>query len=55
MAQSSGKLIALAVVFTILALITVGLRWRARYCKDLELKVDDYLIFAVAVSFGHRL
>lgn len=55
MAQSSGELIALSIVFSILAIFFVGLRWWARYTKDLELKLDDFLIFAAAVSFGRDL
>lgn len=50
MAQSSGELIALSVVFSVVAMVFVGLRWWARYCKDLELELDDFLIFAAAVS-----
>ena len=50
MEQSSGEIIALTVVFSILAVIFCGLRWWARYVKDLEIKTDDILIFVSLVG-----
>ncbi|MCJ1399052.1 hypothetical protein MMC11_002254 [Xylographa trunciseda] len=45
MGQSSSEIIALTVVFSVLAIISCALRWWARYVKDLEIKTDDILIF----------
>ena len=50
MAQSHGSVIAIAIVFTIFALIFVQLRVRARQMKGSAFAVDDYLVMAAAVS-----
>ena len=48
--QSHGMVIALSVVFTLLALSFVVLRIYARRIKGSSLATDDYLILASAVS-----
>ena len=50
MAQSSAQLIALCIIFSVLAVSFAGMRWWARRLKNLELKTDDFLIFAATVS-----
>ena len=50
MGQSSTQVIALCIVFSVLAVGFAGLRWWARRIKDLELKMDDFLVFAATVS-----
>ena len=50
MAQSSLQVIALCIIFSALAVGFVGLRWWARRIKGLELKMDDFLVFAATVS-----
>ncbi|MCJ1283943.1 hypothetical protein MMC26_003274 [Xylographa opegraphella] len=51
MQQSSSEIIALTVVFSVLAIISCALRWWARYVKDLEIKTDDILIFVSLFLF----
>ncbi|MCJ1486508.1 hypothetical protein MMC06_006685 [Schaereria dolodes] len=51
MTQSSGELIALSVMFSLVAVVFIAFRWWARYLKDLELKADDYFIFVATLLF----
>lgn len=50
MGQSSGEVIALAIVFPLLALFVVSLRVWARRVKKQLLAWDDYLIFIAMAS-----
>lgn len=50
MEQSSGMIIALVIVFTILELVFVALRVTARLIKKVSLGIDDYLILVAGVS-----
>ena len=50
MVQSSGEVVALAAAFTVLQLVAVALRIQARRFKRNSLALDDYLVFAAAVS-----
>lgn len=45
MGQSSKEIIAFAVVFPVLAVITVGLRFWSRQKTRQKLDWDDYLVF----------
>lgn len=53
--QSHGMVIALIIVFTLLALSFVRLRVWARQIKGSQFGIDDYLILASAVSQASRL
>lgn len=48
--QSHGMVIALAIVFTLVALSFVALRVWARLIKSSSLAADDYLILISTVS-----
>lgn len=50
MGQSSGEIIALAIVFPLLSLFAVCLRIWARRTKRQALAWDDYLIFVAMVN-----
>ena len=49
MAFSPGEMIALAVIFSILPIIVVGLRLWARRIMKARYGLDDYFIFAALV------
>ena len=49
MGQSHGEVVALDVIFTVLALSFVGLRVYARRIKDAQFAADDWLVLAAAV------
>lgn len=49
MAESPGKMVALAIVLSILAVVAVLLRFYARRIKGTECAWDDYLILPALV------
>lgn len=49
MAESPGKMVALAIALSILAVVAVGLRFYARRIKGTEFAWDDYLIVPALV------
>lgn len=49
MAESPGKMVALAIVLSILAVVAVVLRFYARRIKGTEFAWDDYLILPALV------
>ena len=58
MAFSPGEMIALAVIFSILPLIAVGLRLWARRIMKARYALDDYFIFvalAITITSGYTI
>ena len=52
MGESPGKMYALASVLTILAIVTVVLRFYSRRIKKIRLSWDDYLITLALVGLS---
>lgn len=50
MNETPGKMYALATVMTVLAIIPVPLRFRARALKKQKVLIDDWLILPALVS-----
>lgn len=50
MDESPGKMYALAIVLTLLAVLAVALRFRARHIKRAGLASDDYMIIPALVN-----
>lgn len=53
MAETPGKMYALATVLTLLAVTAVGLRFKARYLRKADLAWDDYTIALALVNETH--
>lgn len=49
MAESAGKMYALATVLSLLAIVATGLRFYARRIKQASLSWDDYMILPALV------
>jgi len=52
MAESPGKMYAIATVMTLLAMTAIGLRFYARRIKQTKLMLDDYMILPAMVRYS---
>ena len=52
MAESAGKMYALAVILSLLAMMATAMRFYARRIKQATLSWDDYMILPALVRFA---
>ena len=57
MADTPGKMYAIAILLTLLAMVAIGLRFYTRHIKKAKYSYDDYMILPamVSISISHQL
>ncbi len=53
MAETPGKMYALAIFLTLLAMVAIGLRFYTRHIKKAQYSYDDYMILPAMVCNLH--